>query len=143
MTQPPNVTFHHQDASGAATIRRPDGSETAWSGEAPSQTVSRAANATATRIDKRGRKIVVRRFNALQFFRLTKILGAGTDNSATMNLAMTAASVCQIDEDVEFFPHSPIALDAIIQRLDFDGLEAAGDALKELSDDQGLESAKN
>jgi hypothetical protein len=125
MTDIPQVTIHEH---AAAT---------------PSQTIARAANATATRTDKRGRRIVVKRFNALQFFRLTRILGDGIANSATMNLAMAAASVCAIDGDDETFPNTQRELESIIQRLDFDGLDAAGEALKDLSDDQGLDSAKN
>jgi hypothetical protein len=100
---------------------------------------------TATHLDARNRLIAVKRLNALQFYRLTKAMGAASSNPAAMDLAILAASVSKIDTTVIAMPSSERDVEFLIQQLDFDGIAAAGEALKKLSGDDDAENdaAKN
>ena len=100
---------------------------------------------TASHLDERGRLITVSRLNALQFYRLSKTLGASASNPATMDLATIASSVKKIDAENIAVPSSEREVELLIQRLDFDGLAAAGEALKKMNDadEEGLAAAKN
>lgn len=110
--------------------------------ETPSQTLTRGANATASKMDARGRKISVRRINALQFYHLTKLLGQN-GNAESRSIAATAASVCDIDGMPVPFPAKEREVEFTIQRLDFEGMKAANEALLELAGDEGIDTAKN
>ena len=114
--------------------------------ETPSETVAKTALSTASHLDARGRLITVNRLNALQFYRMTKTMG-GTNsiNAATMDLAVIASSVKKIDATDIAFPGTEREVEFLIQQLDFDGLAAAGEALKKLSinPEDGTEAAKN
>lgn len=115
--------------------------------ETPTQTVVRAAASnTAAGIDKRGREIVVKSLNALDLYRLTKALKEHSNTQASLNLAMTAASVTAIDGEPVAAPTSDREIEAMLQRLDFDGLEAANKALTALAApdlEAVVDSAKN
>jgi hypothetical protein len=97
---------------------------------------------TASAIDKRGRRIVVKRLNALQLYRLAKIPGGASTATAT-DLATLACSVTKIDTLPIAFPATEQDVEFLIQQLDFDGLAAAAEALKQLSDGADEEAAKN
>ena len=69
--------------------------------DTPTNTMSPAATIAAANdrvlvTDKRGRVIIVRKLNALQFYNLTKAMGASA-NPATTDLAVIASSVMRID----------------------------------------------
>jgi hypothetical protein len=112
------------------------------SDETPSKSLT--ATVSASHLDARNRLITVRRLNALQFYRLTKALGATASNPAAMDLAMVACTVFKIDATPIALPANEREVEFLIQQLDFDGIAAAGEALKKLSGDE-LESdaAKN
>jgi hypothetical protein len=113
--------------------------------ETPSEIVAQSANDTATKADARGRAITVKRLNALQFYRLTKAMGATASNATAMDLAVIASSVQKIDGEDVMPPATELQVEHLMQRLDFDGLNAAAEALKELKgedEDEG-EAAKN
>lgn len=99
---------------------------------------------TAMHTDARGRVITVKRLNALQFYRLTKAMGQAASNEASMDLAILASSVTRINATNFAPPATERDVEYLIQQLDFDGIAAAGEALKTLSEDQGaIEAAKN
>jgi hypothetical protein len=100
---------------------------------------------TAHHTDARGRVITVSRLNALQFYRLTKAMGATANNPAAMDLAMIVAAVRKINATDMAIPASELEVEFLIQELDFDGIAAAGEALKKLSADpeKQKEIAKN
>jgi hypothetical protein len=94
--------------------------------------------------DKRGRVIAVRKLNALQIYRLTKAMGASASNAEAMNLAIIASSVSRIDTFDFAFPAKERDIEFLIEKLDFDGIAAAGEGLASfVVDDGGTEAAKN
>jgi hypothetical protein len=112
-------------------------------GETPSEIVAGSANDTATAVDAKGRAITVKRLNALQYYRLTKAMGPTATNAATMDLAVIASSVQSIDDDTVLPPGTELQVEHLMQRLDFHGLSAAGEALKKLSEADDNEAPKN
>ena len=76
--------------------------------------------------DTRGRVIRVRRMNALDRLRLFEVAGAeNAKNDAYMNYAVIACHVSAIDGDAVTRPATKAQLEALVQRLDEDGLVAA------------------
>ena len=112
--------------------------------ETPTEVLSKMID-TANAYDERGRLITVNRLNALQFYRLTKAMGATANNPAAMDLAVIASSVTKIDATNIAVPATEREVEFLIQQLDFDGLNAAGEALKKLSkeDEAAIDAAKN
>jgi hypothetical protein len=113
----------------------------------PSEMVTATLD-TADAIDKRGRRIVVQRLNALQVFRITKALGAATAaNPAAADMATLACTVRKIDTLDLTLPANERDVEFALQTLDFDGLAAAAEALGKLGakvDEEALvESVKN
>src|SRR5579859_4435481 len=88
---------------------------------------------TAQAIDTKGRVITVKRLNALDYYRITKILGEATQ--ATIDMASLACAVRKIDITDYAFPTTERELEFLIQQLDFDGFAAVGEALKKLIPD--------
>lgn len=111
--------------------------------ETPSQVV--AAKEFESAMDSKGRLITVKRLDALNFYRLTKVMGALSNNSATMEMATLASSVTKIDATPVAPPSTEREIEALINRLDFEGIAAAGEALGKLvaKDDEATEVAKN
>jgi len=99
--------------------------------DAPSRSIATAATASAT--DARGRYITVKKLTLLDYYRLTKIIGQGSGNSAQMDVASIAVAVTEIDMDKVTFPQTERELEHLMQRLDFDGLAAVAEALKQLN----------
>ena len=112
--------------------------------ETATETISKM-NETASHVDSRGRRITVTRLNALSFYRLTKVMGANSNNAASMDLATLASSVRKIDGMDIAPPANEREVEFLIQQLDFDGLAAVGEALQKfnVADDGGVEAAKN
>ena len=110
--------------------------------ETPSQIIA-SGNDIATATDAKGRVITVKRLNALQYYRLTKAMGMTAANPTTMDLAVIASSVQAIDDDVIIPPGSELQVEHLMQRLDFHGLSAAGEALRKLAEDDTTEATKN
>lgn len=90
------------------------------------------------------RIIVVSKIGALDYYRLTKALGASASNPATMDLAMMVAGVKEIDG--QLLSHTrENHIEHTLKMLGFDGLAAVGEGLKALSEQtqDGIEAAKN
>ena len=120
----------------------------------PPQQMSVAARLTADanrieyEVDEAGRRIGVKKLTFLDMFQLAKILGQDSTNTAMMNMAMAAASVCAIGEDDRIMFSNIVGLQALMQRLDFHGIAAAQKALERFAgngeqSDEGKESVKN
>ncbi|MFL9904216.1 hypothetical protein PQR71_39865 [Paraburkholderia fungorum] len=119
----------------------------AQGGEMPAQTVRVAANQVEV-TDKNGRRIVVRRLNALEKMRLSKIAGAdGAGNPTYFGYVILAASVVSINGEPEEFPMTARAVEALISQLDDDGLAVVSNAVAELggatNPAEEVEHAKN
>jgi len=99
--------------------------------DAPSRTMT--VRAQASTLDARGRSIAARKLSLLDYYRLTKMLGEQASNERQMELASLAASVTEIDGEPTIFPNSEREIEALLQRLDFDGITDAGEALKTLN----------
>jgi hypothetical protein len=102
---------------------------------------------TATVRDKNGRTIKVKKLGALDRVRLFKALGAeASENRQVMHYSALAASVTELNGDHVGFPTTSAQVDALIARLDDDGLEAVITALVALSPEMAegaVDQAKN
>jgi hypothetical protein len=144
-----NVHAH----TGAPVAQEPSPVSTAAPTEAaaPSEPASPVNRVTilddrhASVRDKRGRTIKVRRLGAIDLMRLFKVAGAEhSENRQYMFFAQLAVAVEELNGDHVPFPMTPAQLDAIVGRLDMDGLDAVGDALTELSPKEDrVQTAKN
>ena len=95
--------------------------------------------------DARGRVITVRKLTALNYYQLTKAMGDAGNISTTMDMAVTAAAVSRIDITDFAFPSTESDVRMLLQVLDFDGIKAAGEGLRQLHSkaNDGNETAKN
>jgi hypothetical protein len=116
--------------------------------ETPTSSEPQILNVTdnqATIQSANGRIIVVSRLGALDYYRLTKVLGTSASNPAAADLAMLAASVVKIDEHLIPRAVKESEIEHTIQMLDFPGLAAVGEGLKRLGEQakDGIDAAKN
>jgi len=75
--------------------------------------------------DRAGRKIQLRRIGVLEQLRLYKAMGPGLSiNDMYMSVAMTAAAASAIDDVPLPFPVNEAGLEAAVERLGSDGIEA-------------------
>ena len=99
-----------------------------------SEDVIKKAAKTKTVISADGLTLVVRRLGPLQRMKLADVVGPmSAQNPAYIGTAAIAASIVSIDGEPIPFPANKRELEAIVQRLDDDGISAAGDALAELN----------
>lgn len=98
----------------------------------PSQTIVAAAARVAEVVDARNRRIKIRKLNALDRMRLLEAIGAtGSEIPQYLGYAVLAASVVSIDGSVESPPATKKQLEAMVQRLDDEGLNAVALGYKE------------
>ncbi len=95
----------------------------------PVAAMTEDANRVEFEVDKRGRRIGVKKYNFLGMHRITCMMGEASSNQAAMNQATLAANVVSIDDDEVRFPITIGELHAIMARLDLDGVAAAGRAM--------------
>src|SRR4051794_3875639 len=90
----------------------------------PSEEILAAANVTATITDARGRKIVIRKMNALDRMRIAEMVGSdNVKNDMYFGYALFAYYVVSIDGEPR--PRgSKVALEATVAVLNEDGLLA-------------------
>lgn len=114
--------------------------------ETPSQNMTRDANAMCYETDKRGRRIGVVKPSALTRYRLLKILGPeSAKNEPLLGHAMLAFLVREINGEPVQVPNSERQIEAMIDRLDDDGLNAIGKCLKDqfgVGDDDGIDEVE-
>ena len=113
----------------------------------PSQQIVARANAEIVEIDGKGRKITIRRPGILAQYRIVEAMGAeSAANDVYRNMCMPLLYVAAIDGDDVFMPTSKRELEALIQRLDEDGMIAVQVGISKLEPSTsggGEESAKN
>lgn len=101
---------------------------------------------TAIVTDARGRQIGIKKLGPLDKMRLLKAAGpVNSKNDQYMGYAALAASVTAIDGSPEGFPGSEAQLEAMVGRLDEDGLDAVAEGFKAngwVADEEGAEPAK-
>jgi hypothetical protein len=94
--------------------------------------------------DKAGRRIELRRVGVVEQLRLYKALGPQLSlNEAYIGLAMIAAAASVIDDVPIPFPKGEAAIEALLERLGDDGVEAIGAAIAPDSAEVALAAAGN
>jgi hypothetical protein len=95
--------------------------------------------------DTRGRIIAVHKLTLLNYYLLSRAMGNDASNPALMDMATTAAAVRRIDTTDFAMPSTEKDVRFLMQMLDFDGLKAAGEGLRQLhaKADDGTEAVKN
>jgi hypothetical protein len=91
----------------------------------PSESIVAEANGTVIVTDARGRAITIKRLNALDRMRMFEAIGA--DNCANptyLGYAGLAYMVVDIDGDRVTIPRTKLQFEALIGRLEDDGLNA-------------------
>lgn len=106
----------------------------AQTGEAGTEKPETRALPLGTIIDARGRKIVVKSLDALEEFRLAKIMGPHGESSWARSIALQACAVRSIDGDPEAFINNDRDIELMVQRLGSEGFEAVSTALAELNE---------
>ena len=96
----------------------------------PSDDVIRTAQAEISVTDAQGRTLTLRKPNVLAHYRLVKILGDAASNTAYMSLVSPITYLTAIDGSPVAQPNTERELDALIQRLDEDGIMALMDGLQ-------------
>lgn len=93
----------------------------------PSEQVVKAASAVVTVNDDRGRAISIKKLGPVERMRMFKVIGPdGARNEAYLSIAALAFLVVSIDGEDVIRPTSELQVEAIIQRLGDEGLDAVG-----------------
>ena len=116
--------------------------------EAASRPATKASTVEDMVEDARGRSIGVRKLKVLERINMLKLIGSGnSDNLLYVSSVTPAFLVTRIDEDHIGKPTTQLQLDALLQRLDDDGLEAVtgwmAENYKELSAEEQKAELKN
>ena len=74
--------------------------------------------------DAKGRAIKLSKPNALAQFRLVKMLGSSAENGPYVSMVLPLIFVAEVDGEAIPFPRSEAQLEALILRLDDEGLAA-------------------
>ena len=89
------------------------------------------AQATAEVIDERGRIITLKKPGVLAQFRLIEALGDTAKNEVYMGMVLPLIFVAAIDGDAVVPPTRKSEVEALIQRLDEDGITAVQEGVRE------------
>lgn len=109
----------------------------------PSQELVQQASKAAEITDRRGRKFKLVKPSVLAQYRIVKVVGADTAaNQTYMMMIMPLLFVQEIDGETVMFPNSELELEALIQRLDDDGVEAVALGVQENWGNQDPEADK-
>lgn len=90
----------------------------------PSQQVVAKATAETVITDGRGRSIRLKKPGVLAQFRLIEVLGDTAKNEVYMSMVLPLIFVTEIDGETIFPPARKSEVEALIQRLDEDGISA-------------------
>lgn len=90
----------------------------------PSQELVAKAKAEVTVKDARGRAITLKKPGVLAQYRLVEVLGDTASNDVYMNMVLPLMYVSAIDGDPVFAPNKKSEVEALIQRLDEEGIAA-------------------
>lgn len=101
--------------------------------DTPTQAFVKAANQGTTASDALGRLIGIRKLLALDRLRMFEVVGAeNAKNEPYLGYAALAFHVCSIDGNAVARPSSKRDLEALIQRLGDEGMEAVSSMVQEL-----------
>lgn len=81
--------------------------------------------------DKQGRQIKLKKPGVLAQYRMIEIVGDSAKNEVYMNMVLPIIFVCAIGDEPVFQPSSKLELEALITRLDEDGIEAVMNGVRE------------
>jgi hypothetical protein len=93
-------------------------------GDSPSQTIVKQAAARVVIQDEKGRSIALQKPGVLAQFRLIKILGETAKNTTYVQMVLPLTYVVEIDGVPVSQPNSEREIDALITRLDEEGVTA-------------------
>lgn len=100
-------------------------------GQTPSEELVKQAAGEYQITDARGRRITLKKPGVLGQFRLVKILGESAQNQVYVGMVLPLIFVSEIDGEPVHFPQSEREVDALIQRLDEDGITAVMNGVQE------------
>lgn len=92
--------------------------------ETPTDQVLAKANEETSVIDARGRTITIKKPGVLAQYRLIEALGDSASNQTYMGMVLPIIYVTSIDDLAVHQPKTKIQVEALIQQLDEDGIEA-------------------
>lgn len=96
----------------------------------PSEQIVATAAAEAVVTDARGRSIKLKKPGVLAQFRLVEMMGESAKNEVYMGMVLPLIFVCEIDGDPVFMPASKREVEALITRLDEDGIATVMDGVQ-------------
>lgn len=76
------------------------------------------------KVDARGRTIKLKKPGPLAQYKLVELMGQSAANQTYMGMVLPLIYVVGIDEDAIPFPTSKMQVEALIQRLDDEGIDA-------------------
>ena len=107
----------------------------------PSQSILRESARTFTTVDKKGRRLLLRRLTALDTLRLFKAAGPVlSQNEPWLSMAGLIFSVMEIDGVPVPAPATEPQIESLVERLGDEGLAAIADSTKNEQDPHGSES---
>lgn len=112
------ITLHGPDGTA------PQGGLAAPQPQTPSQRMVAEANALKYVDDSRGRRLGYRRWNALERFRMTRVMGRDATNDQLMLLTEVTTSVREIDGQPLPFPSAYQQVEAMVAQVDEAGQTA-------------------
>lgn len=113
-------------------------------GHTPSQLAATAARAQVIVTDGLGRAITLKKPGPLAQFRIVEAVGANSaENRTYMNMVLPLIFVTQIDEEMVITPATKGEIEALIQRLDEEGLAAVMDGVNKHFSSAGSDVEKN
>jgi hypothetical protein len=99
--------------------------------DTPSQEIAKTVTETVE--NTRGREIVVRKLKPRDRMLLMELIGGeNAQNGPYLGYATLAYSVESIDGQLQPAPRTKVALEALVQKLDDEGLDAIGEAFKKI-----------
>jgi hypothetical protein len=100
--------------------------------ESPSQTIVKAANQPVIVTDALGRKIGIKKMKPLDRLKMFEVIGSGnSENQFYLGYASLAYHVTSIDGDPVNRPASKLQLEALVQRLEDEGMDAVAKGIEE------------
>lgn len=92
--------------------------------ETPSQHAIAKANETFNIVDAKGRTITLKKPGVLAQYRLIEALGDSAANQTYVSMVLPLIYISAIDGEVEIMPTAKLQVEALIQRLDEEGIAA-------------------
>jgi hypothetical protein len=111
-------------------------------GETPSSAIVRQAAQRVTIQTPNGHSIALQKPGVLAQFRLVKILGKSAENTVYVQMVLPLTYVCEIDGAPVNQPNSEREIEALIVRLDEEGVSAVMQGVQEHFGAESAESAK-